>query len=58
MVWERVLAGQHRAEAEAGPQPPVQVVALMEDREAARAWRDWERPDALRDQIAALGWEV
>jgi cysteinyl-tRNA synthetase len=32
--------------------------ALMEEREAARAARDFARADALRDELAALGWEV
>jgi len=31
---------------------------LMEEREQARAEKDFERADALRDQLAALGWEV
>jgi cysteinyl-tRNA synthetase len=31
---------------------------LMEEREAARAEKDFERADAIRDQLAALGWEV
>ncbi len=31
---------------------------LMEEREAARAERDFERADRIRDELAALGWEV
>jgi cysteinyl-tRNA synthetase len=31
---------------------------LMEEREAARAARDFERADRIRDELAALGWEV
>ena len=31
---------------------------LLEEREAARAARDFERADAIRDELAALGWEV
>jgi len=31
---------------------------LLEERERARADRDFERADALRDQLAELGWEV
>ena len=37
---------------------PAEVRALLEERAAARSARDWERADALRDRIAALGWEV
>jgi GT2 family glycosyltransferase len=36
---------------------PDEVRALLADRAAARAERDWERADALRDQLHALGWE-
>lgn len=38
--------------------PPPDVRALLEERAAARTARDWARADALRDEIAALGWEV
>jgi cysteinyl-tRNA synthetase len=31
---------------------------LMEERESARARRDFERADRIRDELAALGWEV
>jgi cysteinyl-tRNA synthetase len=32
--------------------------SLMAEREVARAERDFERADAIRDRLAALGWEV
>jgi cysteinyl-tRNA synthetase len=32
--------------------------SLMAEREQARAARDFERADAIRDRLAALGWEV
>jgi cysteinyl-tRNA synthetase len=32
--------------------------ALMAEREEARAARDFERADQLRERLAALGWEV
>jgi cysteinyl-tRNA synthetase len=38
--------------------PPAEVAALAEERDAARAARDFTRADALRDEIAALGWDV
>jgi cysteinyl-tRNA synthetase len=38
--------------------PPDEVLAVVEEREAARAARDFERSDELRDRIAALGWVV
>jgi cysteinyl-tRNA synthetase len=31
---------------------------LLVERQAARAARDFERADAIRDELAALGWEV
>jgi cysteinyl-tRNA synthetase len=37
---------------------PEQVLALAEERERARAARDFARSDELRDQIAALGYVV
>lgn len=37
---------------------PDAVQALLEQRQAARAAKDWKRSDALRDGIAALGWTV
>ena len=55
-VWERVLAAQSGAEV--APEPPSEVLALVEEREAARARRDWAAADTLRKQIAALGWQV
>lgn len=40
------------------PPPPDQILTLIEERQAARSRRDWAAADALRAQIAALGWEV
>ena len=34
------------------------VSGLLEEREAARAAKDWERADAIRDRIKAAGIEV
>jgi len=39
-------------------QPPPDVAALAERRAAARAAKDYAASDALRDEIAALGWTV
>src|SRR3954454_6213205 len=38
--------------------PSDEVGALVEEREAARAARDWPRSDELRDRILELGWVV
>jgi len=43
------------------PEPesiPAKVEALLTQRAQARAAKDWKAGDALRDQIAALGWTV
>lgn len=38
--------------------PPAEVRELLERRTRARDERRWAEADALRDEIAALGWEV
>jgi cysteinyl-tRNA synthetase len=38
--------------------PPAAAVALLQEREAARAARDFARADAIRDELQALGWVV
>ncbi|MDQ6732241.1 MAG: cysteine--tRNA ligase [Actinomycetota bacterium] len=37
---------------------PAQAWELLQDRERARAERDFVRADAIRDELRALGWEV
>jgi cysteinyl-tRNA synthetase len=34
------------------------VATLVEERQAARARKDWAASDRLRDAIAARGWRV
>ena len=57
-VWEWVQAGPSLQPAASEPAPPAPVLELVNQRAAARARRDWTQADALRDQIAALGWQV
>jgi cysteinyl-tRNA synthetase len=38
--------------------PDESALVLLADREQARADRDFERADAIRDELAELGWEV
>lgn len=40
------------------PPMPDAVKRLIDERRAAREARDWARADALRDELATLGWEV
>jgi cysteinyl-tRNA synthetase len=44
--------------AAAADGPPAAAVALLQEREAARAARDFARADAIRDELQALGWVV
>jgi cysteinyl-tRNA synthetase len=41
-----------------GEAAPAEVVELAERRQQARAGRDFSEADRLREQIAAVGWEV
>lgn len=57
-VWGRALAAAAKSREEAVPEPPQEVLALVQERAAARKRRDWATADALRDRIANLGWQV
>ena len=37
---------------------PAEISALGEARAQARLAKEWRKSDELRDQLAALGWEV
>jgi cysteinyl-tRNA synthetase len=52
---DTVLAVMEPGTGGDGQQPSAEVAALLEERAAARAARDWTRSDALRDDLAALG---
>jgi hypothetical protein len=56
-IWE---AARHadQDETEGDLTPPKQVLDLVEKRQSARSQKDWAVADELRDQIAALGWDV
>lgn len=54
-VVQRVLAAEAEAEAGALPEPDTAVLALVEQREAARSSRDWGAADQYREQIGRLG---
>jgi cysteinyl-tRNA synthetase len=38
--------------------PPADAERLLADRQAAREAKDFDRADAIRDELAELGWEV
>lgn len=52
-----MTAGKARQVADE-PDAPREVIELLSQRSVARAARDWETADALRDQIRERGWEV
>ncbi len=43
---------------EAADEAPAEAQALLEQREAARAAKDFERADAIREESSGLGWEI
>ncbi|MFN8481797.1 MAG: cysteinyl-tRNA synthetase [Anaerolineae bacterium] len=46
------------AEAVVAATPPPEVLTLVSEREASRTRREWAAADALRAQVADLGWRV
>jgi cysteinyl-tRNA synthetase len=62
-IWEQAVQAQMQLEKrrQAVPQKPdvpEDVSKLVQARQAARDQKDWAESDALRAQIAALGWQV
>ena len=62
-VWQRALDMRRAGRSPevlppAEETPPAEVLALVEDRQAARARKDWPASDRLRQQIADQGWQV
>ncbi len=58
-----VLANWERMNAVLALEPevrsiPAEAMALVEQRQAARAAKNWAESDRLRDEIAKLGWNV
>ncbi|MCW5766072.1 MAG: cysteine--tRNA ligase [Phycisphaeraceae bacterium] len=41
-----------------GAQPDDRVEALLRQRREARAAKDFKRSDAIRDELAAMGWQI
>jgi cysteinyl-tRNA synthetase len=53
----QVLGLENLLSAEESAADP-EAERLLEERQAARTARDFERADAIRDELAGLGWEV
>jgi cysteinyl-tRNA synthetase len=56
--WDHVLGLDLEREATSGWEPTPEMRAKMNERDAARATKDYARSDALRDELAAMGLEV
>ncbi|MGA7397570.1 MAG: cysteine--tRNA ligase, partial [Solirubrobacterales bacterium] len=52
------LVGLESLGTELNAAPSAEATGLLEQREAARAERDFARADQIRDELAALGWDV
>jgi cysteinyl-tRNA synthetase len=39
-------------------QPPPEVIALLDARQAARKAKDFKRSDEIRDELKSAGWVV
>jgi hypothetical protein len=57
-IWEQALVAQSELQGQPARDASEEVLSLVEEREAARARRDWAKSDELRDRIAALGWQI
>jgi cysteinyl-tRNA synthetase len=56
--WDQVLGLDLERDAKAGWEPTEEMRALMTERDAARAAKDYDRSDRIRDELAAIGLEV
>ena len=52
------LLGLESLAAEDEPEVPAEAAALLAERGEARERKDWARADEIRDELAALGFEV
>jgi cysteinyl-tRNA synthetase len=56
--WDQVLGLDLERDAKAGWEPTDEMRALMTERDAARAAKDYAKSDELRDTLSAMGLEV
>ncbi|MBR0056903.1 MAG: cysteine--tRNA ligase, partial [Kiritimatiellae bacterium] len=55
---DEVLAFIYAGKPEADDAIPPDIQALLDERAAARAAKNWAESDRIRDQLKSLGWEV
>ena len=53
-----INAAKKQNEKNSGADIPAEVMALVEERQAARKAKDFAKADEIRDKITALGYEV
>jgi cysteinyl-tRNA synthetase len=56
--WDQVLGLDIERDATSGWEPTAEMRALMAERDAARAEKDYAASDALRDRLVGMGLEV
>jgi hypothetical protein len=57
-IWQQALRAQESILTTPNLEPPQEVLDLVQQRELARVNKDWAASDALRQQIAEMGWQV
>ena len=55
-VWQKLIT-RHKV-VTSKPEPSSEVLALLEERLAARRRKDWPAADAIRTRLLELGWRV
>ena len=56
--WDRILWLDLERDAREGWEPTEEVLALVAERDAARAAKDFATSDAIRERLQAMGLEV
>jgi hypothetical protein len=56
-IWQKALSVE-RFRSDGMPEPPQEILSLVEQRQKAREAKIWDKADLLRRKIEALGWYV
>ncbi|HMP81768.1 MAG TPA: cysteine--tRNA ligase [Verrucomicrobiota bacterium] len=57
-AWERIDSVLGIGAKVQSEEAPAEIVALLEERQAARKAKDFKRSDAIRDELKAKGWVI